>query len=69
MSDKTIQFSNRRWLADQGFSALVEISRLLDSNANSGRDALIRSLEHRDVLTEYSEIIDALICCLIRSLI
>jgi hypothetical protein len=61
MSDKTVQFSNREWLADQGFSALVEISRLLDSNSNSGRDALIRSLEHRDVLGAYSEIIDALI--------
>jgi hypothetical protein len=61
MNDKTIQFSNREWLAAQGFSALVHISRLLDSNANFGRDALIRSLEHRDVLCAYSEIIDALI--------
>lgn len=61
MSDKTIQFSNPEWLANQGFSALVEISRMLEENANSGRDALIRSLEHRDVLGAYTEIIDALI--------
>lgn len=61
MSDKTAHFSNREWLAEKGFSALAEISRLLDSNANSGRDALIRSLEHREVLGGYREILDALI--------
>ena len=57
----TNQFSDRSWLLARGFSALVEISRLLDSNDNSGRDALIRSLEHRASLPQYAEIFDALI--------
>jgi hypothetical protein len=61
MNDEIIKFSNREWLAEKGFSALAEISRLLDSNANVGRDALIRTLEHRKFLGPYDEIIDALI--------
>lgn len=61
MNEQSVKFSDRGWLEADGFSALAEISRLIDSNANAGRDALIRSLEHREFLPQYSEIFDALI--------
>jgi len=61
MNEKTIQFSDSNWLKANGFSALAEVSRLIDADANTGRDALIRSLEHRALLPQYSEIFDALI--------
>lgn len=60
MSDATSKFSDRVWLEEAGFSALAEISSLLDTKSNAGRDALIRSLEHRDVFSEYTEILNAL---------
>lgn len=61
MSITIQQFSDAGWLATNGFSALAKISKLLDSDENEGRDALIRLLEHRDVLSPYTEIITALI--------
>jgi hypothetical protein len=60
MSDETNKFSDPVWLRKNGFSALAEIARLLDLNENKGRDALIRTLEHRSQLTSYSEVLDAL---------
>lgn len=61
MSIDLKQFSKPEWLADNGFLALSKISRLLESNENLGRDALIRLLEHRDLLASYSEIISSLV--------
>lgn len=60
MSEATRKFSDREWLAEANFSALAEISRMLDANPNTGRDALIRSLEHRDLFSNYAEILNAL---------
>lgn len=61
MSTDTRKFSNADWLHKNGFTALVEISQLLDSKEHTGREALIRVLEHRNDLTDYREIIDSLI--------
>lgn len=55
------KFSNTDWLNENGFTALVEISQLLDTQEHVGREALIRTLEYRDCLNGYSEILDSLI--------
>ena len=60
MSEATQKFSDREWLEEAGFSALAEVSQLLGSKANAGRDALIRTLEHRDLFPDYAEILNAL---------
>ena len=60
MSTGTEKFSNPEWLKTNGFSALAEISQLLDSEENLGRDALIRALEHRKLLGQYEPILSAL---------
>lgn len=54
------RFSNPGWLKENGFSALAEISGLLETRENDGRDALIRVLEHRQVLEPYAVILSAL---------
>lgn len=61
MSASTQKFSNPAWLKEHGFSALAEISQLLEDKENEGRDALIRTLEFRDLLRAYDPIISALI--------
>ena len=61
MKDTNSKYSDPSWLMDQGFSALVELSRLLDTDEDQGRDALIRTLEHRTALNAYSEILNGLI--------
>lgn len=61
MSASTKKFSNPAWLKEHGFSALAEISQLLEDCENEGRDALIRTLEFRDLLRPYEPIISALI--------
>lgn len=61
MSASTQKFSNPTWLKEHGFSALAEISQLLEDQENEGRDALIRTLEFRDLLRPYEPIISALI--------
>lgn len=61
MSPDTSRFSDQQWLKENGFSALADISRLLDSDEHTGRDALIRALEYRDLLPQYEPILSALI--------
>ncbi len=60
MSTGTEKFSNPEWLKNNGFSALAEISQLLDGEENIGRDALIRALEYRNLLRQYDSILSAL---------
>jgi len=60
MNPGTEKFSNPEWLKANGFSALSEISQLLDGEENIGRDALIRALEHRNLLQQYEPILSAL---------
>lgn len=54
-------FSDVGWLKENGFSALAQISALLESDENRGRDALIRVLEHRESLSHYAPIVSALV--------
>lgn len=54
-------FSNKEWLRENAFTALHDISRLLNDNPNKGREALIRVLEHRSELPTYDAIITSLI--------
>lgn len=54
------RFSNPSWLKENAFTALAEISGLLEIRENDGRDALIRVLEHRQMLEAYSVILAAL---------
>lgn len=60
-STKPEQFSNLNWLQDNPFTALSEISWLLNKQESSGRDALIRVLEHEQVFTGYQPILTSLI--------
>ena len=62
MTDIAItSFSDPDWLQKNAFTALAEISRLFISNENKGRDALIRTLEHRTQLVEYQSILASLV--------
>jgi len=60
-STKPEFFSNLNWLQENTFAALSEISWLLNRKESSGRDALIRVLEHKDVFTGYEPILTGLI--------
>lgn len=55
------KFSDPIWLGQDGFSALVEISQLLESSEADGREALIRVLEYSDLLKEFTPVISSLI--------
>ena len=54
-------FSDRVWIERNKFDALSLVSRLLADDANAGRDALIRLLEHLDLFGELKPVIEALI--------
>ncbi|WP_309398716.1 DEAD/DEAH box helicase [Cerasicoccus maritimus] len=65
MSGNYNKFSDQDWLSGNGFTALAEISKLLDStrsiDENQGREFLIRTLEHRHIFNGYQNVLDSLI--------
>jgi hypothetical protein len=54
-------FSDRVWIERNRFEALSQVSWLLAGNENAGRDALIRLLEHLDLIGEWKPVIEALV--------
>ena len=54
-------FSDRVWIERNRFEALSQVSWLLADNENAGRDALIRLLEHLDLIGEWKPVIEALV--------
>jgi reverse gyrase len=58
---KSELFSDPHWLMGNAFSALSEIAWLLNEKENIGRDALIRVLEHQNLLANYQPILTSLI--------
>jgi len=55
------QYSNREWVSKNAFNALSLIANLLTIDEGTGRDCLIRLLEHREAILQYSQIVDDLI--------
>lgn len=55
------RFSNPDWLKENAFNALSEIAWLLSEKEATGRDALIRALEHQPAFASYQPILASLI--------
>lgn len=55
------RFSNPDWLRENAFNALSEIAWLLSEKEATGRDALIRALEHQPAFASYQPILASLI--------
>ena len=54
-------FSDPGWISENRFEALAEVSWLLAEKENDGRDALIRLLEHVELLNDYRSVVEALV--------
>ncbi len=48
------QFSESEWLSSNGFEALAFIAQIVNEDEPRARECLIRMLEHRDSISEYS---------------
>lgn len=54
-------FSDPEWLQKNSFQALSDIACSLEENGDLARECLIRLLEHREIFSEYVQIVDSLI--------
>lgn len=61
ISADSSRFSNPDWLRENAFRALSEIAWLLSEREATGRDALIRALEHQVAFANYQPILASLI--------
>jgi hypothetical protein len=54
------KYSDKDWVSKNTFNALSSIANLLTLEEDKGRECLIRLLEHRKAILQYSQIVDDL---------
>lgn len=61
MNEALTKFSDHIWVKENGFGALSEIVQILSEDEERGREALIRILEHTEILYNYRDVIASLL--------